>query len=207
VKYPRQHPELTDMFQRAFGKPQKYPANFDDEMYKARIRVTSDLLLLEANDRAKEQYTKAWVYVVGLGLGVWKVSDRQSELFCEAFVDSIREHGNGGRLRSVGTIEFAYFRDVGNAVKLLQREASKHRIEIIFSKRQPAELRSKPNSDQLLVLSYAWDSNSFPGNEYWDESLSASGDPAAACMSTIGELHNPICNPQFLRNVHIPGRY
>jgi hypothetical protein len=32
--------------------------------------------------------------------------------------------------------------------------------------------------------------------------LSASGDPAAACCSTIAELQNPYINPSFLREVN-----
>lgn len=54
---------------------------------------------------------------------------------------------------------------------------------------------SDQRGDMLTVAMYAWDGNSYPGNEYWFGSLSASGDPAAAACSTIPELQNPEINP------------
>lgn len=47
---------------------------------------------------------------------------------------------------------------------------------------------------KLLVVSYAWDGNALPGNEFWLGMLAATGDCAAASSSQIAELHNPHIN-------------
>jgi hypothetical protein len=168
-------------------------------MYKARCRVTAEMFLLEANARAADAGQKAWAYVVGLGLGVWQHTSEQRELYVSAWGEALDALG----LAHVGTVEFAYISDVSAQVQAEVRDlAARKGIKVVFSRRDPAE---KLQNGELLVLSYAWDGNAFPGNEYWLGSLTGSGDPAAACMSTVAELHNPLVNPEFTGRIKVAG--
>ncbi|KAI1433160.1 hypothetical protein GGR50DRAFT_520700 [Xylaria sp. CBS 124048] len=118
------------------------------------------------------------------------------------FIDSLEELSS--RLSHIGTVEFAWIGEVLGWKQCTMMFGTVERvIDVSFSRRSPAEKLSGPDADQLLVLSYAWDGNAFPGNEYWVGSLSATGDPAAACMSTISELHNPLVNPEFLDRIEV----
>ncbi|RYP67092.1 hypothetical protein DL771_007417 [Monosporascus sp. 5C6A] len=201
-----QHPQLTALFQNFFTgstQPRDQTVAFDAAMYKARMRVTVDVLLLEANDRALAVGRKAYVYVVGLGLGVWQVNNVQPRLYVEAVAEALGELGSNGGLRSLGTLEFAWIGVPATTQRLVTDTAARLSVPVKFSRRNPAAKLAGEEADQLLVLSYAWDSNAFPGNEYWLGSLADSGDPAAACMSTISELHNPVMNPGFLERIKV----
>ncbi|KAI1300942.1 hypothetical protein F5Y03DRAFT_385804 [Xylaria venustula] len=200
---PRQHPELSNIFLDFFGQRKTASVEFDEDVYKARIRITADILFLEAAQRAKAAGKKAYVYVVGLGLGVWaQLGPKQSQLYVQAFIESLSHLGDD--LSDIGTVEFAWIDDVpGFKKRSMVLGASQTVVNFKFSRRNPAEKLHGTEKDHLLVLSYAWDGNAFPGNEYWVGSLAATGDPAAACMSTISELHNPLVNPGFLGRVEV----
>ncbi|KAI1470566.1 uncharacterized protein F4812DRAFT_270300 [Daldinia caldariorum] len=200
----QQHPELTNIFLEFFGQGefvQVRREGFNTRAYIERIRISADILLMEANDRAMAMGRKALVYIVGLGLGVWLYHRLQPELFVHAFRESVMALGR--KLTHIGTLNFAWI-DVPDDVQQQMGDAANlHNIIVMFSKRNPADLPQPEDKSHLPVLSYAWDGNSFPGNEYWEGHLSGSGDPAAACMSTIAELHNPLVNPDFTDRIFV----
>ncbi|KAI0391390.1 hypothetical protein F5Y17DRAFT_440811 [Xylariaceae sp. FL0594] len=203
VDQPRQHPQLREIFCQFFGRRQKPDLNFDEKMYRARIRITADVLLLEANARAKEAGKKAYVYVVGLGLGVWKHPGiDQAPSYVAAFCETLEQlHAS---LENIAVLEFGYVGNMADWDKYtFNFGLSPNSVAVRFTRRNPAEKLQGKDAEHLLVLSYAWDGNAFPGNEYWIGSLDGTGDPAAACMSTIGELHNPMINSRFLERIEV----
>ncbi|MBL4846038.1 MAG: DUF4804 domain-containing protein [Planctomycetes bacterium] len=169
-------------------------ALLDTEIYKRRIRASVEVFLREADHRASHADQRAYVHAVGLGLGVWRIHPRQLGLMLEVYADVLREVP----LPRVADLDFSWFGGVNSCGGLRDGEvfqAGGSEITIHFSERDPAAPLQGPDQGKLLVAMYAWDSNAFPGNEYWMGSLSASGDPAAACCSNIPELQNPDLNP------------
>jgi hypothetical protein len=186
-KSKHQDPRVTTLFESFFGADKDKKATFDKGMYMARIRITAETFLLEANERAKEKDRKAHAYVVGLGLGVWQHNADQPSWYIDTFAAAL----DSLTLPNISMLEFAWINVPSRCPEHVTAIARKQGINVVFSQRNPAE---RLKTDELLVLSYAWDGNAFPGNEYWNGSLCGSGDPAAACMSTIPELHNPLAN-------------
>lgn len=131
-----------------------------------------------------------------------------TNLFVEAFLDTLVKYKDTGKLSKIRCVEFNY----GDC---FATEFSKHshvqwigNIKIAFTKkdgqftslhyRDGSPFAKLPNDfkDCLLVANYAWDGNSYPGNELYAGMLIDSGDPAAACCSTIGWSQNPEVNPE-----------
>ncbi|XP_058789868.1 uncharacterized protein LOC131663458 isoform X3 [Phymastichus coffea] len=164
---------------------------FDAENYMKRTLMSVEMILLEANVRAENQNTTAFLHVVGFGLGVWKIMHDQEVYFLKAFEIALRKLGK--KLRYVSDVMFAFFRQqkcggAGNGDYLGD-------IRIHFALREPqTKLFRSSDANKLLVVTYAADGNSYPGNEFWGNYLTASGDPAAACSTQITELHNPKVN-------------
>lgn len=179
---------------------------FDSEIYKKRIQLVIEPFLCDAHERARKQGKKAYVYTVGLGLGVWKKIDKQANLMLDAYADSIRKHN----LSEIADLEFGFFppyaQSCGGITHGKKFITNCNNITIRFSTRNPATKLEGSDNGKLLVACYAWDGNAYPGNEYWDGNLTASGDPAAACCSTIAELQNPEINRAVSgSNIHFFG--
>jgi hypothetical protein len=164
----------------------------DTLCFARRIRITIDAILLEAEARGREAKKPVVLRVPGLGLGVWAVSKAvQGRIFCEQLGEAIRALD----LSHIDSVVLLFFddamqtADVRDGVSL--RDANAHNVRISFAKMNQSEPVAR---GKLLVAVFAWDSNAFPGNEFWSGQLTASGDPAAACSSTLAEIQNPLIN-------------
>ncbi|KAK4885440.1 hypothetical protein RN001_001711 [Aquatica leii] len=185
---------------------------FDNKVYCKRIILSIETLLFEAQQRAKERCTTAFVHVVGLGLGVWKISPHQTSLFLDTFVKRLEV--NGKHLNAVSDVVFAHFGHNGtvggyknNSIVAIPGHPN-NGIKVQLSNRLPHTKMTGENEGKLLVVSYAWDGNALPGNEFWNGSLTASGDPAAASSTQIAELHNPHINSKVTaKNLRVAGPF
>lgn len=168
-------------------------------VYMSRIQLTAETLLAEAGARAKAVGLKAYVHVVGLGLGVWRASPRQDAMFVDAWGDALKVSDTS----CIGHVDFSWIgadkcQGVGNGQVFPGTSVTLH-----FSRRALHDL-VPPGT--LLVDSFAWDGNSLPGNEYWIGKLSSTGDGAAACSTGVAELHNVHINPRVCAsNLHVVG--
>ncbi|KAF2895284.1 hypothetical protein ILUMI_10895 [Ignelater luminosus] len=175
---------------------------FDNNVYCKRIILSIDTLLLEANQKAKERNMTAVVHVVGIGLGVWEISPHQDALFLDTFAKRIQTLGSKKSLDHVSDVIFAYFPPNAtsgghkNGDLMSIPEHPNRGIKIHILKREPHTKLTGELEGKLLVVSYAWDGNALPGNEFWAGDLNGSGDPAAASSTQVSELHNPHINPK-----------
>jgi hypothetical protein len=179
---------------------------FDNNIYAKRICVAAELLLLEAESRAAAEGKQAYVHVVGIGLGVWRISGHQERIFLDSFATCLKHLYPV--LNHVSDVNFAWFQEntCGGVENGGRIGDDKHSIRILFSRRHPhSPLEDAEDADKLLVVSYAWDGNSLPGNEFWINQLDTSGDPANACSTQVSELQNPHVNGDKIsgRNLHV----
>ena len=175
------------------------PKYFDSRVYKQRLAVVLAPWLLDCNRRAQEAGTTAFCATTGLGLGAWGVDSRQGPLMREVYTELLSSLPLPavsdfvcGDPADLGVMEGEWLSNAstGNAIRI---RPSKVRGQW----RNPATKLVGADEGKLLCAMYAWDGGAYPGNEFYEPygMLSGSGDPAAACCSTITELGNPEINP------------
>jgi hypothetical protein len=78
---------------------------FNIAAYKARIRIPIECLLVDANARAHEAGRKAYIFLVGLGLGVWIECNEQPKWLVETAAHVLQSLA----LPHVADIDFSWF--------------------------------------------------------------------------------------------------
>ena len=180
---------VDHQLRRRYPRVSSHRGYFDTRIYHDRVTLIAEPYLLEAAARAEAARTKAYVHVVGLGLGVWalpEIKGAMAALQIDAYVTTLERHP--GLSEHIHTVDFSWFGAVDRP-----NEWRAGDVRCRLSQRNPADPIDE--AELLLVAQYAWDGNSYPGNEYWQGSLAGSGDPAAMCCSLLAELQNPDVNP------------
>ncbi|XP_011296476.2 uncharacterized protein LOC101898587 isoform X4 [Musca domestica] len=194
---------------RRFG-PTKCPDDvFDSLMMKKRYTMSFDTLLLESNERAKRAGQQAYIHVVGIGLGVWNAAEQQEKIFLETFTQRVKYLLP--KLQCIDVLHFSWFQlnawgELKNGKLFKSENHPSGGITCYISKRNPADkLKTCDNKARILIISYAWDGNALPGNEFWMKMLKSTGDSSTACSTLITELHNPHINTEWVNgdNLHI----
>ncbi len=115
------------------GRYSDQPAFFDAHVYKARMAAVIRPFLCDANDRAACAGKRAHVRVCGLGLGVWKLVDRQTQLQEQAYFEALQELS----LLHVATVELMWFRSAAVPAREIVGPAG-NAVSVVFSKSDPA---------------------------------------------------------------------
>eukprot|EP00048_Salpingoeca_helianthica_P021828 m.14607 g.14607 ORF g.14607 m.14607 type:complete len:469 (+) comp6473_c0_seq1:119-1525(+) len=180
----------ADLEKHGLAKLQYSTVILNVNVYKKRLALVLRPFFADADQRAAAEGKKAYTHLVGLGLGVWQLDSSQQAMF----VDTVGSVLRAGAFKHIAVVDFSYFDATACHGAVSGEKFPDSDITIVFSRRNPAE---PVDGSQLLVAMYAWDSNSYPGNEYWIGAFAASGDPAAACCSEITFLQNPLINPRI----------
>jgi hypothetical protein len=172
------------------------PSSFlDKQVFKERVRLVVEPFLTRADQVARMDGRLAYCRVKGLGLGCWQIDSRQEDLMLDAIAEILSRRS----LHHMAAVDFAHF---PNATSLAGAKDGDvfpgTKVQIFFTKdgfASPART-DHGEGDLLLCAMYAWDSNAWPGNEWWLGHLGMSDDSAAASCSYISLLQNPDVNPQ-----------
>lgn len=168
---------------------------FNLTRYRQRMAYTIIPFLTYADTVSYHEKKPVYVHAVGLGTGAWAPANIDPRILERAQLQIYIDYAESHPYSKIEYIDLSY---------MLQGEQvlyEKNKTLIFNSLNNPFS-KSKTiggvpdglsvDKDHVVVAMYAWDSYSFPGNEYWLGALSASGDPAAACCSTLPIVHNSL---------------
>ncbi len=177
----------------------------------------------------KKEEEKAYIRITGLGDGVWAFPEDFAQGEERKIMDEIRAARRDEIRAAIGRAVARAYDELAPELKarISAIEFSEHEehglSSTAFSEAPILEGAFDPQPElrvsnghfahkipaaaaefkNVLFVNYAWDGLSYPGNEYYFRALNASGDPAAACCSSIVVSQNPQINSGFLDRVFV----
>ena len=203
----------------------------DFEAIEHRLYISYKKFFADSIANATDTNKKAYIRLTGLGDGVWAGGDKHKPEIGNAIGRAARRVFDGltaeqkGKIAAIEFVQFGDREPCFNGFKgklVLASGGGLNEVDIISSKGgNPNFAHTIPDKYRgaTLCVNFAWDSGSYVGNELWldgKENLTpqyegddihntkaASGDPAAACCSSIPVSMNPDYNPQFLDRIEV----
>jgi hypothetical protein len=172
---------------------------FDVELYKKHLESIIEPLLEGANNEGKQVGKKVFCHTIGLGLGVWKITEEQEQFMLDAYQNALNkfdlshiEELHFGGFSAKCAEKWSNFASTLESNKDIKFSFSYYNE---FAKTFPRNPSKKLDKDLLLVQVNAWDSFSCVTNEFWNGDKDGSGDAALGCSCTAGSMQNPCINP------------
>lgn len=88
---------------------------------------------------------------------------------------------------------------INGNLKIFHTHYNNNSPQSFFTQEELNQLIGIDNVRQAFL--FAWDGNSFVGNEYWYKDMSGSGDPLTVSSCCIGQLCNPFINHSMLDRI------
>lgn len=196
-------------------------------LYRERIRFTFELFLLQCFNISTTKNQSLCPVFTGLGAGVWaansgigsNINDIIEDVilsiltdnpdYLETFpairISSINEYPDiVGHLGSISTVfndkyKHKYGTVFGSECSIYHTHFNKGSGQSFFTQQELNQLIGTENVKQAFL--FAWDGNSFVGNEYWYGDMKGSGDPVTVSSCCIGQLCNPFINHNMLDRI------